>query len=99
VSHVSVIADVRKAGPNIYEYATMSFTHSTSGNTTTVRIPTEDLDSIENSINRGMLILKALRDAGVPVVGSGIWPEGVERGTLSVKRDFFEVVYKWEDES
>jgi acetyl esterase/lipase len=34
-------------------------------------------------VHQGIATLKALKDAGVPVVGV-LWPEGVQHGTLSV---------------
>lgn len=64
-----------------------------------VRIPAAKLAKFDSEVHRGMLVLRELREAGVPVVGS-LFPLGAERGVLSVEYDELvsdEWVFRWID--
>jgi len=64
-----------------------------------VRIPAAKLAKFDSEVHRGMLVLRELREAGVPVVGS-LFPLGAERGVLSVEYDELvsdEWVWRWSD--
>lgn len=62
-----------------------------------VRIAAARLLKFDSEVHRGILIVRELRDAGVPIVGS-LAPLGVERGVLSVEYDELvsdEWVWRW----
>lgn len=64
-----------------------------------VRIATSKLAKFDNEVHRGMLVLRELREAGVPVVGV-LFPLGVERGKLEIEYDELvsdEWVFRWVD--
>lgn len=64
-----------------------------------VRIAAARLLKFDSEVHRGMLVLRELRDFGVPVVGT-LFPLGVERGVLSVEYDELvsdEWVWRWSD--
>jgi hypothetical protein len=59
--------------------------------TTVVRVPT-----VHNQpFHQGVVVLKALRAAKVPVNGI-MWPEGVRHGKLTLETIGGEAVYTWE---
>lgn len=62
-----------------------------------VRIAAARLLKFDSEVHRGILVLRELREAGIPVVGS-LFPLGVERGVLSVEYDEIvsdEWVWRW----
>lgn len=65
---------------------------------TEVRIDPAVWAALGHDIHRGIYLVKQLREAGVPVVGS-IWPIGVEHGSLHMATDpvFDELVWTWSD--
>lgn len=64
-----------------------------------VRIAAARLLKFDSEVHRGMLVLRELREAGIPVVGS-LFPLGVERGRLECEYDELvsdEWVWRWVD--
>ena len=62
-----------------------------------VRISASKLAKFDNEVHRGMLVLRELREAGVPVVGT-LFPLGAERGRLEIEYDELvsdEWVFRW----
>jgi hypothetical protein len=64
-----------------------------------VRIAAARLLKFDSEVHRGILVLRELRERGIPVVGS-LFPLGVERGKLEVEYDELvsdEWVWRWVD--
>lgn len=62
-----------------------------------VRITAARLAKFDSEVHRGMLVLRELRDAGIPVVGA-LFPLGVKAGRLEVEYDELvsdEWVWRW----
>ena len=62
-----------------------------------VRIAAARLAKFDSEVHRGMLVLRELRDAGIPVVGA-LFPLGVKAGRLEVELDDLasdEWVWRW----
>jgi hypothetical protein len=55
-----------------------------------VSVPT----TFQQQVHQGILTVKELRAAGIPIVGV-LWPEYVVQGTLTVTRADKETVYEW----
>lgn len=50
---------------------------------------------LAQEVHIGIHCLQALRDDGIPVVGS-LWPMGVERGSLVIERLPGELKFTWD---
>lgn len=61
----------------------------------TVEIPARELNRFDNEVLKGDYVLKKLRRAGIPVVGS-IWPRGATGGLTMICSDAGDLTFNWD---